>query len=240
MIEAVASLLLMVLGPNDFSLTIPVSPETADGRRLIAERALEICGSRFPQLGQYRFEGTEALSGDARGQARFDVVQELACVDAPSVSPAGTPVSADWQPSEADVQLITAMTMRYFSLLDEGNPAAAMRLWSADQQAMMPPERLEQLQEFRREAGAPGQHQIRALTWYVNPENAPAPGVYVAADYERQYSALAFNCGYLMWFREGEGRYVITREETSSFPRTADATEQLIADARSRFGCRDR
>lgn len=240
MIENLANLLLLAVAPNVFSMTLPVSPETAEGQRLISARAVEICAGRYPHLGRYRFEGTETLTGEARGQARFEVQQELECMDAPPAEVAADTGPADWQPSAQDVRLITELTMRYFALLDAGNTAEATRLWSADQQAEMSPERLEQLRTFRREAGRPGDHQIRALTWYVNPENAPRPGIYAAADYERRYSELAFNCGYLIWFREAEGRYVIVREETNSFPRTAAASEATIREARSQFGCRDR
>ena len=233
-------LVVAASAPDDFSMILPMSPETAEGQRRIAARALEICGGRYPQLGRYRFSGTEALTGDRTGESRFEIQQELTCLDAPPpAQPRGaTSAPSDWQPGPEDERQVLALTRRYFSLVDAGEAAPVHALWSQGNQETTPlAERAAELEEFRRNAGAPGEHRIAALTWYVNPEGAPRPGIYVAADYERAYSRLEFNCGYVVWFREGEGRYVLIREETSSFPRGTDASPTVIEEARRQLRC---
>lgn len=227
-------------GPDDFRLTLPVSPETAEGQRLLAERALQICGGRYPVLTRYRFAGREAVGPDGRLTGQFDVSQELSCADRPPPVSEERPAPADWRATERDEADARAATERYFAAVDAGDAARVHAMWIASQQrATSLEERRLELQRFRAEAGTPGRHRIVRLTWYVNPEGADRPGIYLAADYERVYSGLFVNCGYLMWFREAPGRYALIREETGMLAaRDAPTTPEGIAQARSLARCR--
>ncbi|HYI64257.1 MAG TPA: hypothetical protein VEW71_05160 [Allosphingosinicella sp.] len=223
------------LGPDDFTIMIPVSPETLEGQRLVAARAREICGSRFPLPSRYSFSGREMISPEGVRQSVFEVSQELTCSDRPpDAAAAEPPAPADWRASDQDDTDVRAATMGYFAAVDAGDAARVHAMWIEAERAARPLEaRVEALRRFRSLAGAPGAHRIVRLTWYVNPQGAPRPGIYVAADYERAYAGLHFNCGYLIWFREAAGRYALTREETSSFHRgDSSATPGNIAEAR--------
>jgi uncharacterized protein DUF4019 len=233
---------LAAAGPEDFSIPLPISPETLEGQRRIAERAAEICGRRFPQLGEYRFTGEETVPLSGPRTAAFEVRQELACLDRPPPATSGTPAPSDWRPTPEDEREVMAQTERYFALVDAGNAEAIDALWVESQRAAMPlPERAAALTAFRRQSGTPGHHRIVALTWYINPPNAPAPGIYVAADYERSYSALALNCGYVVWLREGSGRYRLVREETNILGREEPPmSPERLAETRSLMHCRGR
>jgi hypothetical protein len=229
--------LLLAIGPNNFTATLPISPELPEGQRLLAQRALEICAGRYPQLGRYRFEGTEQVTPGGGRTGSFSVEQELTCLDTPPPAawPAEQPAPTDWQPSAADERQVTELTRRYFTLVDAGDAERVHQLWSAGNRAETPlPERAAAIREFRLQAGAPGPHRIAGLSWYVNPAGAPRPGVYVAADYERSYAGLAVNCGYLVWFREPDGNYSLIREENNSTARQErepmpDQVEELRA-----------
>jgi hypothetical protein len=227
-------------GPDDFTMTIPVSPETAEGQRLIAVRAIEICGSRYPRLSRYRFVGNEQVAPDGtRGTSTFEVSQELTCSDTPPAPPAEAPAPAGWQASARDEADARAATMSYFAAVDAGDAARV--------HAMMPPtrqaeeavaDRAEAMRAFLAEAGTPGTHRILRLTWYVNPAGAPRPGIYVAADFERAYSGLLAVCGYVVWYREEAGRYSLMREETGVVPRENGGSPADLAQARALAGCR--
>lgn len=236
----VALLVLLHAGPDDFRLTIPVSPETAEGQRLLAERALQICAGRYPVLARYRFSGREQVGPDGRRSGLFDVSQELSCADRPPPAAVETPAPADWRATERDEADARAATERYFAAVDAGDAARVHAMWSANQQAARSvEERAAELRGFLDQAGRPGRHVIARLTWYVNPQGADRPGIYVAADYERSYSGFFVNCGYLVWFREAPGRYELIREETCIVGAgDAPNSPEGIAQARSLARCR--
>jgi hypothetical protein len=238
----VALLALLHAGPDDFRLTIPVSPETAEGRRLLAERAGQICAGRYPVLARYRFSGREQVGPDGRRGGLYDVSQELGCAGRPPPVSVETPAPADWRASENDEADARAATERYFAAVDAGDPARVHAMWSASQQAATSLEqRAAELRGFRAQAGRPGRHLIAGLTWYVNPDGADRPGIYVAADYERGYSGLYVNCGYLVWFREAPGRYELIREETGIVGAgDAPNSPEEVAQVRSLARCRPR
>ncbi len=242
MTSHLVALLLVMLGPNDFSMSLPLSPETAEGQRLIAERALEICGGRYPHLGRYRFEGSERTQPDGKRSAVFAVEQEMACMDArpPETRPTEEAAPADWEPSLDDERRVQELTRRYFALVDAGDSKRAHEMWSSNTRLTTPLDaRAAQIDDFRKQAGKPGEHRIAALTWYVNPPGAPTPGIYVAADYERSYEKLALNCGYVVWFRERNGGYVLIREENNMLPRQPqEPSPQSLDETRAMLGCR--
>jgi hypothetical protein len=130
--------------------------------------------------------------------------------------------------------------MAYFAAVDAGDAARIHGMLASDRQADESlPERAEALRAFRATAGTPGTHRITALTWYVNPPAAPHGGVYVAADFERAYSDLLVNCGYLVWFRETAGRYVLVREENNMIARRDFGDHPAnIAELRAMTHCR--
>lgn len=240
LILALAGWAAVAAGPDDFTMTIPVSPETPEGRRLIALRAIEICRGRYPLLARYRFSGNERVAPDGSRSSSFEVNQEMTCSDAPPAPSADRPAPADWQASPGDEAEARAATLAYFRAVDAGDAARVYGMLSADNRATETLEdRTETIRAFRAQAGTPGAHRIVALTWYVNPPSAPRPGIYVAADYERSYSGLLVNCGYLVWFREGPGRYALVREETGIVARgSIPDTPADLAQARAMARCR--
>src|SRR3546814_13084087 len=47
--------------------------------------------------------------------------------------------------------------------------------------------------------GAGAEAAVVRLTWYDDPQNAPTPGRYAAADYRVAYPNEAFACGSVVW-----------------------------------------
>ena len=246
LIFGLISLALATSGPDDFTMTIPVSPETPEGQQLIAVRAVEICGTRYPSLARYRFAGDEHIAPDGTRRGSFRVNQELTCSASSATAPRETgvetsaPTPAGWQASSQDEADARAATMAYFGAFDAGDAARVYGMLSAGNRAMESlGDRAEAIGAFRAQAGTPGTHRIVRLTWYVNPAGAPVPGVYVATDYERAYSGLLANCGYLVWYREAAGRYALVREETGVVARGSPGEAPAdLAQARAMAGCR--
>jgi hypothetical protein len=237
LVSPILASLISIVQPQTFSMQLPVSPETPEGQRLVALRALELCAGQFPQLGRYRFAGDERVGASPRSPASFTILQELTCTDAPPEPPVGVSLPAGWQPSEADTHAATAATERYFAAVDSGDAAALDAMSSAGhREGTSAAERAARLATFRSEAGRPGQHRIVRVTWYVNPEGA-APGAYAAVDFERQYQNFSVSCGYVAWQRQGDGSLSLIREETGNAPREVPGVS--MAEVRASLRCRD-
>lgn len=214
MLAAVAS---PEVSSQRFILEMPVSPDTSEGRELIARRALELCGGGYPELGHFTYTGLEKVGGPST----FKVDQEYVCRDAPPPKVEYPAADPNWQPTPDDESRIREATLGYFTLYDSGDSAAVHALWSSDNQTMQPLEqRTVKLRESRQKEGKPISRRIAKLTWYVNPAGAPKPGIYVAADYEKAYSEVNLVCGYVIWFRKLDGSYELTREETTRLEKT--------------------
>lgn len=237
--------LMLAAQAGAFTLTLPVSPETPEGQRLIAERAIRACSGRYAQLGHYTFVGNErVLNRDGSSvdpSPRFAIHQEYICLDAPPPPAQGAPVAADWQPSPADENEVATQTQHYFDLIDAADAQGVLAMMTELNRAGMDlQERQAQMNAFRRDAGAPGERRIIHTTWYVNPDGAPVPGVYVAIDFERSFSRMLVYCGYIVLYRGGDGHYRLAREDIGQVPQPTPGSSPLpLAQARQMAQCRD-
>ncbi len=233
-------LLVMTVQPSSFVLNLAVSPETPEGRRLIAVRAIEFCRGKYPVLGRYTFAGTEQVSGaPARDPARFTVTQELVCSDTAPLPPQGTILPEGWQPGEAETRQAVSATQAYFAVVDAGDVVGLERMMKPEHRATSSSEeRAARLREFLHEAGAPGQHRIAKVTWYVNPPGV-APGAYAAVDFERTYANLAISCGYVAWHRQADGTLLLVREEIGSAPKGSVPNPAELSSIRATLRCVD-
>ncbi len=223
--------------PATFVLELPVSPETPEGQRLVAARALSHCAGKFPVIGRYRFEGTEAVG---TGAPRFRFEAEISCTDGPPPPPSGAAaLKPDWKPSAEDDRRVEAATRAFFAAVDAGDVARLESMMSAGhRETSTAADRRAANSEFREAAGRPGEHRIVRTTWYVNPPGVE-PGAYAAVDFDRQYEKLAVSCGYVAWHRRPDGSYVLVREESGHAPRTASTSPDEIVRLRTMLRCRD-
>lgn len=226
---------------KSFTMTMSVRPDTAEGQMLLAKEAYRRCAPLSPQPGRYQFEGVKQLGSKTPKPVKWKARQEFTCGSAPPTL-AQTPAAADpnWQPTPAIDRAIRDATVRYFALVDAANGVQAHSVWSASNQTMTPlAERQANLESSRKTSGEPLGHRIAKLTWYVNPEGADTPGLYVAVDYEKRYRNLAASCGYLMWFQEPGGRFVLVREESGTITKAQAAAmpPNILAEVRTQMRC---
>jgi hypothetical protein len=187
-------------------------------------------------FGRYRFTLGE-------GRSRFE--QELICVDDRhklSLLERAANVSA-LAPSRADQQAVLAASYRYFAAKDSGNYAAAHELLSERARTRFPlAEWARSAGEFNTQAGAVRGRRVVEITWYKDPEGAPEPGLYAAADFSADFERVEFVCGYLMWRVQPDGSFRLSREEQNMAPKRSSgrAIAQIDRDPlRSRMGCKD-
>lgn len=120
----------------------------------------------------------------------------------------------NWRPDEAQRVAVLGAANRYFDLFDAGDDAGAFALWIPGAPMVPFKDYAEGNQMVRREGGRLGQRLVRRITWYKDPEGAPA-GLYVAMDYVGRYERAEIYCGYLILAEVGPNRFQVMRLETS-------------------------
>ena len=114
----------------------------------------------------------------------------------------------------AERAALLAATTTWFDAQDHGKPASAYKLIGPSMTAYLTPELFADAQaRFASEAGRLDRRVLTRISWYRDPPDAPAPGLYIATDFTAQYANLELMCGYLMWHEATPGRFELVREE---------------------------
>ena len=226
------------LDESSFLLSLAAHPKLSvrQGQARLAPDAKRACQTRSPLLGRYRFTSEE-------GKSRFE--QELICLNSQHKlslidSPAGNAALA---PTRLDQQTVLAASYRYFAAKDSKDYTAAHAALSDGAKNRFPlSEWARSAAEFNSQAGFVRGRRVVEITWYKDPEGAPEPGLYVAADFSADFENAEFVCGYLMWRVQPDGSLRLSREEQNMAPKrpSGRAIAQIDRDPlRSRMGCKD-
>ena len=211
--------------PNGFVAKV----ETFDGRyqsQIDAEidrRAAELCAGKTVRWGEFRSDVTIGKQPGAEPPQVSGFSRAFSCVS--PVDRNYAPAPADWKPSAADEGHVRQIFQTYYAHRDAGDFRAAKAMFApgilADDSRWS-----EQMAEFNAKLGT-GRRRVSGVTWYVNPESAPHPGVYVALDFIGDFPRAHFYCGYLVLFRTAEGAYELTREEQNHFDRNDEPVDPV-------------
>ena len=225
------------LDDTSFLLSLPADTKlsVAQGQARLTPDAKRACQARRPTFGRYRFVTEE-------GKSRFE--QELICLESryklTLISAGG---GAALTPSRADQQAVLAASYRYFAAKDVGRYAEAHAVLSDRLKRRFPLANwMRSAGDFNAQAGPVRGRRVVEITWYKDPEDAPEPGLYVAADFSAEFEKLEFVCGYLMWRVQPDGSFRLAREEQNMAPKRASgrAIAQIDRDPlRSGMGCKD-
>ncbi|MET0270648.1 MAG: DUF4019 domain-containing protein [Sphingomonas sp.] len=146
----------------------------------------------------------------------------------------------DAVPAVAVQRAVTDASYAYFAAKDGGRYDAAYKHFAASVRAYLTPALYRsEAANFNIAAGGAGERRIVSLTWERDPPDAPAPGLYVAADFVSRFPGLRLHCGYLMWRQEPDGAFRIVREEQSFLDEQAARamTPERLATLPQKFGC---
>jgi hypothetical protein len=226
------------LDGGSYLVSIPVdaASSTAAAQARLGPTAASTCKARRPLLGRYRFVTAE-------GKSAFE--QELICTErSPRLSLlSATAGNGELEPSRADQQLVLAASYSYFAAKDRGRYAAAYAALSDRMKSRFPlAEWTRSAGDFNAKAGPVRGRRVVEITWYKDPEGAPEPGLYVAADFSADFEKVEFVCGYLMWQVRRDGSFRLVREEQNMAPKRASgrAIAQIDRDPlRAGMGCKD-
>ncbi len=224
-----------------YTLTVTLAPEVPVelAQQSLQPVADQVCQGRAARMGTYRFNIREPMDA-ASGVKGFQVFeQELQC-GGEDTADRGTPAPST-PPSTDDERWITEQSLIYLAAMDDGDSERVLSL--EDPQALSPiePGRLVERARFGKTEGPPIVRRVLRLTWYDDPQGAPKPGRYVAADYSAEFRRGAFYCGYLLWYLMPDGQFRIMRAEHGQFESDQARTlppDQLPA-VRRQLACRD-
>jgi hypothetical protein len=203
-------------GTYEFALTNPTALSENEARAHIAKAAVSICKGLTAVPGRWRYESKEAISGGSPSSTEtFRFILEVSCVPgAQTQTGERRPTLQNDEESQRAQNEVRLKSQEYFQLIaskrvDEALTHLAIAGMGVDE-ARWKSNKL----SFQAMTGAPLEISITKITVYDNPAGAPAPGLYIAADYSNVYRDVPIHCGYLMWFRPVGGEFRITREET--------------------------
>lgn len=209
------------------------------GQLMAADEAKRLCGGGPVTLGRFGWRSDERLDSSAstRIPVALSLEQEADCAAA---APPAVPRPTGWKPAPADIEAIMDLTARYFEARDSGRYRDAWNLLTPSMQEMSPLTEWQAARKnFNDRAGGGLRRGPVKVTWYDNPPNAPLGGIFAAVDFVGKAEKLQIICGYLMWLRQPDGSWRITREEEGSIedrPGVKSSAEQL-AQAKAAMGC---
>ena len=227
-------------GAGAYELTL-ITDATRDVQRaqaLLEPKAQALCGGPANVVfGRYSFQMSESLHPHSL-PTTMTLRQNIHC--ASNGQSAFVPAPPPPVKYTRDDALIAKLSMDYLAHKDAGRYKEAYASFTAAMRASTTfAGWSEAMRQSRAGAGELVQRRIKKVSWYENPPAAPAPGVYVAADYVGEYANIAFHCGYIVWHLQADGGYKVMREESNNIGRAeaAKMTEAQLAEMKSRFRC---
>lgn len=230
------------IGEKSYRIVLTAPGLTLEqGQIRASEEAARLCDGDPVTLGRFRWRGEEKLDSSADGPtaAALTLEQEAECAAPP---PPLVPQPTGWQPGAADMKAVMDLTARYFEARDKGRYREAWNLLTPSMQNLSPLPRWQAAHKaFNDRSGGGLRRSPVKVTWYDNPAGAPVAGIFAAVDFVGKADRLRIICGYLMWLRQPDGSWRLTREEEGSIedrPGVAFSAEQLD-QAKAAMGCRE-
>jgi hypothetical protein len=215
---------------DNFRLTavVPGTDAAESVQQALGPVAAQLCGSRPPILGKYRFESVEQLDGPDKAPPTIRMVQDVSC-GAPtpaSIAALGVvrPAPADWREDAATEAAARKAFTAFHAARDRGDYEAAYAMMSPGMRhGVTLAGWRDSDRSWRKGAGKLRGRELRKVTWYPNPAASPKPGVYVAMDYASRFEKLDIQCGYVVLYQTGDASFEVMREESGFLDRASAA-----------------
>jgi hypothetical protein len=220
------------------TLTSAAITNVPAAQAVLMPTAQKICAGKTVQLGHYKFESKAppgVPANDNSAKTSFVIDQEISCADSVPQEVKATPTDPNWHPSDADYQSVIDTLTKYFAAKDSGNVAGSYTLLD-DGMGLSLKEWKSSSDDFTAKTGAAVSHKVMKLTWYKDPQNAPEPGIYAAADFVDHYDK-ATDCGYLSMHQKPDGSFLVIHEQDGFIPNQSNMTPAQIAEYKTKLGC---
>ena len=213
------------------------------GQQELLPKAKEVCRGKEVVYGKYSFETLEPLNSKAANGRLLVLKQNVMCGPTGAAqAQVEAPKNADgqWHPVTAQVQRVELQSNTYFAAKDGRRYKEAYELLSPVSKQITPFERWSSNAEnFNSKVGKVLHRDIKKITWYKNPPEAP-PGIYAAVDFSGRFANADIYCGYLVWLEQDDGSFLIVREEQNDIDKVTEQKMKPdeIEKARAQFGCK--
>jgi hypothetical protein len=141
-----------------------------------------------------------------------------------------------WRPTERQQAIILELTRRYFRMKDSRDYEQLRQMLANE---LPYADWLAAAEKFNKQSGQVRYRAFARTTWYVNPANAFAPGIYSAVDFYGQFANIDIYCGFVVWYRGKDGVTRLLREEQNYISR--ERQQAMTADElkafRKKWGC---
>ena len=210
------------------------------GLEIIANAATKKCGDMPAHFGKHRFEGKEQVSStETEREESFRMIQQLFCGKLASVAQETTKPLSTQEKNKLEIQArkLTDLYLDYLSRIDFKK--AYSLLSSVLKQDQNYQEWGENKKQLTRQPGQLLRSEVWGITTYIDPPPPSRKGVYIATDFDREYTKSPIFCGYLVWYLEGNELRLI-REDIGSI--NSSQYSQMNADdlgaIKSKFRCK--
>lgn len=190
----------------------------------IERRATNLCHEQQVHWSEFRSVATLGKNPGSEPAPISGYSKEFTCVATDDAAYASAPT--DWQAKPTDLSDANAVFESYYSKRDSGDFDAAFSMFAPDVLSDRT-SWAEEMAAQNKRIGS-GKRRVTGITWYVNPDQAPHPGIYVAIDFVGEFPKAYFYCGYVVLYRRAPGTYEMTREEQNIYTHgdgTADAAQ---------------
>src|SRR5260221_7853769 len=139
---------------------------------------------------------------------------------------------AAWSPSEEQKTRALAMLARFLSATDEARHKDAYDMLTPGMKGMMPFERFVALEQrfMEQSGGEPSRTDTRA-TWYKDPPQAAAPGVYAAFNIRCSFKKINMCEEVVILHEQATGEFLVMRQERNFVDKE---NEQKLRDAQEK------
>ena len=121
---------------------------------------------------------------------------------------------AQWSPSDLQRTKAESTLARFQLAIDEGRYADAYEMFTPGMKKMMTRERFVALEsQFREESGGAAVRTETRTTWYNDPPNAAAKGVFAAFDLRTRFPNIATCAEVVILHEESDGQFSVMRKE---------------------------
>lgn len=229
-------------GNYRLTLTSTTIQDPDRGQDAMLLTGMQVCGDKLPHFGHYKFQSQQKIGKDGTvtpGQP-FVMDQDISCGTAVPHTTGGTNPEGNWTPSQAETDKMMAVTQKFFAAKDSGDYQATYALLDAGMKDLISSEVWKgQIQDFNRKSGALVGRKLAKFTWSKDPAGAPALGIYAVVDYVSHYQAMDVECGYLAWFEQPDGSFLLAHEQTGFLSKEQEEkmSPQEVVAIKAQLGC---
>jgi hypothetical protein len=231
-----ASLPGMTVVPGDGNeLVLKIDP--FEERRLVemkdaaADAISSACAGRPIAWGNLFFRGS-VTPNSTESTRVVDYRQTFRCLDLDLAKYPQAP--AGWKPAGADEVAASNVFKAYFDAIDSGALVQAFAMLEPNSGGSRE-EWISGQQIGRRLLSGKGERTLTGMRWFLNPPEAPYPGVFVRLTFAGKFAGVPVYCGSMVLYRAAPDAYLVGGAKEHILPSEDNPDSKRIAEYQKQF-----